>query len=62
MPCEQRDRLQKIYLDAVMQNDRAGLHFSDIQSEAWQEATKDTREDCEEALADLNRHMGEHGC
>jgi hypothetical protein len=62
MLCEERDKRQKIYLDAVVQNDRAGLHFSDIHSEAWKEATTDTREDCEVALAEQDRHKAEHGC
>jgi hypothetical protein len=62
MPCGERDKLQKIYRDAVVQNARAGLHFSDINSEAWREATMETREDCAVALADLNRHKAEHCC
>lgn len=62
MQCEERDKLQRIYMNAVVQNARTGLHFSDVASQAWLEATKDTREDCEEALAELNRHRAEHGC
>jgi hypothetical protein len=62
VPCGERQRLEKIYLDAVVDNARAGLHISDIRSEAWRDATKETREMCEAALAELNAHRREHGC
>jgi hypothetical protein len=62
MPCEERERLEKIYLAAVVRNAKAGLGIADMRSEAWREATKDTRDACEEALEQLNAHRREHGC
>ncbi len=62
MPCEERARLEKIYLDAVVELSRAGVHIADMKSEAWREATKATREACQDALDDLNTHRQEHGC
>ena len=47
MPCEKRSKLEKIYLDAVLQLSRAGIYIADLKSEAWREATKEAREACE---------------
>jgi hypothetical protein len=60
--CEERKRLERLYLDAVRQNAVAGAHLLNTKSEAWREATKDTRAACDVALANLNRHREEHGC
>jgi hypothetical protein len=60
--CEERKRLERLYLDAVRKNAVAGAHLLNTKSEAWQEATKDTRAACDVALANLNRHREEHGC
>jgi hypothetical protein len=47
---------------AVVPNVYAGKDVADMKSEAWREATKKTREACQEALDDLNSHRREHGC
>ena len=60
--CEERKRLERLYLDAVRKNAVAGAHLLNTKSEAWREATKDTRAACDVALANLNRHREEHGC
>ena len=62
MPCEERERLTRLYLDAVARNDEVGKSIADVKSEAWRAATKVTREDCQLALNDLNGHRREHGC
>jgi len=62
LPCKERDRLEAIYFAAVTANTEAGRNVSDMKSEAWHEATKDTLEACQDALDDLNRHRAEHGC
>jgi len=62
MHCEQREKLQQIYLDAVVLNARVGLNFADVNSKEWLEATNETRQRCLDALADLDRHKAEHGC
>jgi hypothetical protein len=60
--CEQSERLQKIYLDAVADNALVGSAIADPKSEAWLEATTSTRQRCADALADLTAHRKEHGC
>ncbi len=60
--CEERLRLTKLYIDAVTLNQAAGRGIADMKSEAWREATRETRADCEMALAELNAHRREHGC
>jgi hypothetical protein len=62
VPCEERKRLEKVYLDAVRKNGMAGAHILTTNSEAWLEATKETRAACDVALADLHQHREEHGC
>jgi hypothetical protein len=62
MPCEKRNQLAKVYLDAVRKTGVAGMRILNVKSEAWREATLETRAACDVALADLNRHREEHGC
>lgn len=62
LPCEERERLLRVYLAAVDKYVAASEQVSDVKGLDWQQATKDTREDCEVALAELNRHKAEHGC
>jgi hypothetical protein len=62
MPCEERTLLAKVYLDAVRKTAIAGMRILNAKSEAWREATKETRTACDVALADLNRHREAHGC
>ena len=60
--CEERLRLTRLYLDAVTLNQAEARTVADMKSEAWREATKETREACTVALADLNDHRKQHGC
>jgi hypothetical protein len=62
MPCEERDRLTKLYFDAVTLNATAGLPIENKKSQAWREATEQTRAVCTDTLADLNAHRKEHDC
>jgi len=62
VPCEERKQLAKVYLDAVRKNSIAGMRILNAKSEAWREATKETRAACDLALTELNRHREEHGC
>ena len=62
MPCEERKRLANAYLDAVRKTAIAGMRILNTKTEAWRDATKETRVACDVALADLNRHREEHGC
>jgi hypothetical protein len=50
-----------LYLAAVAANNEASGTVADVKTEAWREATKDTREACQEALSDLNEHRKQHG-
>jgi hypothetical protein len=62
VPCEERDRLNRIYHEAIAKIHGSGKTVSDMTSAKWREATKDTRAACRAALADLKRHTKEHGC
>jgi hypothetical protein len=41
LPCEERDRLTSVYLDAVAINIEAGKTVADIKSESWRIATQE---------------------
>jgi hypothetical protein len=60
--CEERERLTSIYLDATEANRKASESVIDIHSPEWLEATKETRQACETALAALKTHIQEHRC
>jgi hypothetical protein len=62
MPCKERERLTQAYLDATENHRRVSDSVKSIQSPEWLEATKETRQACETALAVLKLHMREHGC
>ena len=62
VPCEERKRHEEVYNAAVAAIVAAGRNVPDMKSEAWRNATKETREACQAALDDLNRHRNEHGC
>ena len=62
MPCEERKRLAEVYLDAVRKTAIAGMRILNTKTEAWREATEETRLACDVALADLNRYREQHGC
>jgi hypothetical protein len=60
--CDERERLTSIYLDATEANHKASESVDDIYSPEWREATKQTRQTCEIALALLKIHMWDHKC
>jgi hypothetical protein len=62
VPCEEGDRLNRAYLEAVTKVFDAGKMVPNITSSKWREATLKARLACKAALADLNRHRKEHGC
>jgi hypothetical protein len=60
--CDERERLTSIYLDATEANQKASESVDDINSPEWLEATKQTRQTCEIALALLKIHIWDHRC
>lgn len=62
VPCEERQRLERVYIDSVRRNAKAGAHVLNTKSDEWREATKETCAECDIALEDLERHRKEHGC
>jgi hypothetical protein len=48
VPCEERKRFEQVYLDAVRKNVMSGARILNTKSEAWREATKETRAACEQ--------------
>jgi len=60
--CRARERLITAYMSAIVDASEAGSAIADMKSEAWREATNETREACRNALEDLNAHRREHGC
>jgi hypothetical protein len=62
VPCEERDRLKREYLDAAAKVQVAGSGVVEMTSTKWKEATSATRAVSKAALEALNRHRKEHGC
>jgi hypothetical protein len=66
IPCPsalpERKRLTNLYLESVVKNNEAGKAATDMKSLVSRDATKETREAYQDALADLNAHRQEHGC
>lgn len=62
MICEERDRLNRAYLDASTKIFGAGEAVPNMTSGSWREATKTSRALSKAALVALNRHKKEHGC
>jgi hypothetical protein len=62
VPCDERKRLEKVYLDAIRENTMAAAHILNAKSKAWREATKETRAACDATLEALNKHRAKHGC
>jgi post-segregation antitoxin (ccd killing protein) len=60
--CEERNRLKSIQLSAVLKHLQVPRESIAINSTAWKQATKKTQKECNEALAELNRHKKENGC
>lgn len=62
VPCEERDRLNRIYHDAVAKIPGSGKTVPEMKSAEWRAATRKARDACKSALGDLKRHRKEHGC
>jgi hypothetical protein len=62
VPCEERDRLMRLYLDAVHRLNEVSQTAADPENEKWREATEQMRVACAAVLADLTAHRKEHGC
>ena len=60
--CEARERLTQVYLDATENSRKVSDSVEDIHSPEWQETTKEARQACEGALAELKLHIREHKC
>lgn len=61
MPCEERDRLKRAYLDAAAKVQESGSAVQDKTSTTWKEPTSHTRAVSMAALKALKRHKNEHG-
>jgi hypothetical protein len=62
VPCQERERLTRVYRNALRRSTEADRAFTQTNSEAWWEVTRMMQEDCEAALAALDAHQKEHGC
>jgi hypothetical protein len=62
VPCDEYQRLEKIYLTALVEGSKIRLRRANMEGDTWSEAAMETREACEKALIDLNEHRAEHGC
>jgi hypothetical protein len=62
VPCGEYQRLDKIYLAALIESSKISLRRANMETETWSEAAKETRKACERALIDLKQHQAEHGC
>ena len=62
MVCEERDRLKRLYVDAITTLAEDGKEIPDMQSEEWRHATEGARAACQTILGALNQHRQEHGC
>jgi hypothetical protein len=60
--CEERQRLNRVYLAATTKVFDAGKADPHMKSVKWREATKEARAFCKAALVDIIRHRKEHGC
>jgi hypothetical protein len=62
LSCEECDRLTEIYLTAVTKYNEQARRIGDLKSEASREATREMREGCQRAQADLKSYKQEHDC
>jgi len=60
--CEERKRLEEVYLNALRENLTAGVRIRHTNNETWLEATRETRATVAEALMHLESHRREHAC
>jgi hypothetical protein len=63
---QERERLAKVYLDAVSKNNEAAsamaTAFREGRSQEWRHEMKTINAACRAALKDLDQHLFEHGC
>jgi hypothetical protein len=62
VPCEQRDRLMRLYLDAVRKLNELRQTVPNPGNEKRREATEEMKDACRAVLADLAAHRKGHGC
>jgi hypothetical protein len=62
MPCEERDRLNLAYVDAIGRVTESGKNVLDMKSPEWKFATRAARSVAKVALVALNVHRKDHGC
>ncbi len=62
MPCEERDRLNLAYVDAIRKVTESAKKVVDMKSPEWESATRSARSAAKDALLALNQHRQEHGC
>ena len=66
MACDDGQQLLDAYLAAVAKNNEAAAAMAESRrdqwSETWREKMRDIGRACRKALADLDRHISEHGC
>jgi hypothetical protein len=64
--CDESQKLLDTYLAAVAKNNEAAAAMAESRrdqwSDTWREKMKETVAACRKALADLDRHISEHGC
>jgi len=61
IPCAERERLTRVYHDAVAKIANAGTGIPHMTSK-WKEATGAARQASRAALEELKQHKKEHGC
>ena len=62
MLCEERDRLKRLYLDAIATLAEDGKAIANKEGAEWRRATEGARAACQAILGALNQHRTEHGC
>jgi hypothetical protein len=64
-PCEECQRLTRIYVAAVERNNEAASamaeHFHDDWPDTWREEMKGLHAACEDSLRNLDQHRLQHG-
>jgi hypothetical protein len=64
--CNNSQQLLNAYLAAVARNNEAASAMAESRrdqwSDTWREKMREIGAACREALADLDRHIKEHGC
>jgi len=62
LQCEERERLVRLYLNAINRHAEISKTVPLVNNQRWRLATEASRAECGDALYDLNAHCKEHGC